>query len=287
MPKGVGILTAGVDILRVRAEITVLGFGLNNQIWVIDHKVLYGDPDTDPRAANSKLWIDIDRYLNRDFKHEGGRPIQIETAFIDVGDAATTKTVRRYCFDRMYRKVFAIVGSDKEKVGFSGSFFRDGNTKHPVFKLGVNALKTELFHRLQVQPRKEGVVDEPTGYIHFPRLNSINDNYFNGLLSEKLVVKNGQKVWIPKREGIRNEALDCFGYALAAFQKEIGSDYSLLEDIVELRNLPFEAEKPDETEVNEVEIVENQEEKPVKEPEIRPAIFDFYANTPKTNYSFY
>ena len=58
-------------------------------------------------------------------------------------------------------------------------------------------------------------------YCHFPRRDDYGTRYFNGLLSEHLVYKEGHRQpwqWekIPGHE--RNEALDCRNYALAAFK---------------------------------------------------------------------
>ena len=56
-PEGVVLLTAGVDVQANRIELTILGIGLNEEIWVIDHIVLYGDPSV------ATIWLKLDEEL--------------------------------------------------------------------------------------------------------------------------------------------------------------------------------------------------------------------------------
>jgi phage terminase large subunit GpA-like protein len=82
-------------------------------------------------------------------------------------------------------------------------------------------------------------IEEPgAGYIHFSE--NLNDEYFKQLTAEKIVTKfhKGFK----RREFIktrpRNEALDCFVYALAAYAI-VGINVNSLAD-------RMEAQEPDE-----------------------------------------
>ncbi|MCV5761347.1 phage terminase large subunit family protein, partial [Escherichia coli] len=47
VPYGVLLLTAGVDTQDDRFEITVLGWGMNEECWVIAHDVIFGDLETE------------------------------------------------------------------------------------------------------------------------------------------------------------------------------------------------------------------------------------------------
>jgi len=86
-----------------------------------------------------------------------------------------------------------------------------------LYVIGVDAGKADIMGALKVQ--------EPgPKYCHFPKgMDRGYDNaFFNGLLSEKLVMKTdrGRTRWawekLPGHE--RNEALDCRNYALAALR---------------------------------------------------------------------
>jgi phage terminase large subunit GpA-like protein len=43
-PQGVAVVTAGVDVQDDRIEIELVGFGLGDESWSLDYRVLYGDP---------------------------------------------------------------------------------------------------------------------------------------------------------------------------------------------------------------------------------------------------
>ncbi|MGO8841601.1 MAG: terminase gpA endonuclease subunit [Methyloceanibacter sp.] len=49
-PQGVAIVTAGVDVQDDRIEVELVGFGLGDESWSLDYRVLYGDP------SGRELW---------------------------------------------------------------------------------------------------------------------------------------------------------------------------------------------------------------------------------------
>ena len=253
VPMGVGVLCTGVDFQADRAEISVWGFGKMNQAWLINHQVIHGDPAVDPDLSNASLYHELELYLNKPFKHGSGREIYIRTAFLDVGDSNRTTQERKFCFQRTTRKLFPCMGSRVSTDDcFSGKHIKDHNTKRPVYYVGTINAKDEIYHRLQLKFSSQG------GYIHFPkdmqgerqpRYSHINDDYFKQLTSEKLIEKKEagvvKRIWVKKPGVTRNEALDCFVYALAAFKKEFGLNLALLDDVVDFLATPFEPEETD------------------------------------------
>ena len=53
VPDDVIVMTAGVDVQDNRLELTVVGWGRDDESWVLDHITLYGDPST------PQLWTDL------------------------------------------------------------------------------------------------------------------------------------------------------------------------------------------------------------------------------------
>ncbi len=49
LAPGVAVLTAGVDVQGDRIEVQVVGWDRDEEAWVIDYRVLWGDP-SGPRA---------------------------------------------------------------------------------------------------------------------------------------------------------------------------------------------------------------------------------------------
>jgi phage terminase large subunit GpA-like protein len=143
--------------------------------------------------------------------------------FVDSG-GHKTQHVYNQCRARLQRRVFAIKGQggdgvpytkppSKVKIVVNGQAI--GQTW--LYSIGVDAGKADIMGALKVQ--------EPgPKYCHFPKgvERGYDNAFFNGLLSEKLVMKTdrGRTRWawekLPGHE--RNEALDCRNYALAALR---------------------------------------------------------------------
>jgi phage terminase large subunit GpA-like protein len=203
LPDDVLMLTAGVDVQDNRLEVSVVGWGRDDESWVLSHDTLYGDPST------PQLWSALDTSLNRQFTTTEGRTLPIRASCVDSG-GHYTNAVYQYCKRNQGRGVFAIKGVGGEGKALAGRPTKNNIAKCPLFPIGVHSAKDTLFGRLKI-----GEVG--AGYVHFA--DTLSDEYFKQLTAEKLVTKftKGFK----KREFVkvrpRNEALDCFVYAIAAY----------------------------------------------------------------------
>ena len=207
IPQQTLLLTAGVDVQDDRLEVTVVGYGRDEEMWVVEHGVLRGDPGSD------SLWNDLDGYLSRKRETEDGRSLLVEAAAIDSG-GHFTQQVYAYCAKRKSRRIWAIKGAGGfGRLIWPKSAGRAGKTSAQVFIVGVDTAKDVLFARLKR-------VHQPgAGYIHFPA--SVDEVYFDQLTAETLIYRmvQGRRVrsYKPKSSGSRTEALDCLVYAYAAF----------------------------------------------------------------------
>lgn len=207
IPQGVLMLTAGVDVQDDRLEVTIVGFGKDEETWVIEHGVLRGDP------GSESLWQDLDGYMARKRETEDGRPLLIEAQAIDSG-GHFTQQVYAYCAKRKSRRVWAIKGAGGfGRLIWPKSAGRAGKTSAQVFIVGVDTAKDVLFGRLKR-------IHQPgAGYIHFPV--SVDEVYFDQLTAETLIYRmvQGRRVrsYKPRSSGSRTEALDCLVYAYASF----------------------------------------------------------------------
>ena len=270
VPAGVGLLFCGVDIQHDRVEATVIGVGKRGHIWLIDHKIIYGNPELDPDSPGLNVWTELDAYLLKPWKHELGQDIYIRSTFVDAGDGQRSTQIKKFCFQRTSRRVFPTKGSnifDAEIVGGKTPFWIDPFTKRKGVMIGVSRAKEEFFSRLD-----HSRSPEDTGYVHFPKKECFNLEYFSQLTAEKLreEFKNGSLIreWVKIRA--RNETLDCFIYAYAAFLKEMGSQMALLDEVCDyLATPPVVDDDPLEVSVEEVSRVNSDKE---EEP------FDFYAS---------
>lgn len=217
LPKGVLVLTCGVDTQNDRLEYEVVGHGHYGETWGIKKGIIMGDPGYD------EPWERLEEVVSHVYRFKDGTGLTISMTFVDSG-GHKTQHVYNQCRARLQRRVFAIKGQggdgvpytkppSKVKIVVNGKAI--GQTW--LYVIGVDAGKADIMASLKVQ--------EPgPRYCHFPKgIDRGYDNaFFNGLLSEKLVMKTdrGRTRWawekLPGHE--RNEALDCRNYALAAFR---------------------------------------------------------------------
>lgn len=231
VPKGVGILTAGVDVQGDRLEVSVWGYGVGFESWLIKHEVLWGDP------AKADVWEALDLVRSRAYMGPGGARYKIHCVCVDSGGHHTDE-VYRYTRARQRQRVFSIKGSSAPGSAAIGRPTKGNRYKATLFVLGTEALKDTLFSRM-----KTDVVGP--GYLHFPHLD---DEYFRQLTSEKVVTRwnNGRPVrrYIKKTDRARGEALDCAAYSLAALMILGPTVYERLEYWVEKMQVAGDNREP-------------------------------------------
>ncbi len=210
VPDEVKLLTAGVDTQDDRLECEVVGWGVNNQSWGIEYKVIYGDP------GGAELWRELDEFLLRVRRKLSGEGLSISCVCVDSG-GHYTDAVYKYCKGRTRRRVFPIVGRGRWGMASVSRPSRNNRARVPLFTLGVSTLKGVLASRLKAE-RGEG------GYCHFPSNpgRGYDEVYFQGLLSERMVIRRERGRDVVRFELLdrktRNEPLDCRVYAMGAYE---------------------------------------------------------------------
>jgi phage terminase large subunit GpA-like protein len=207
-PDDCVLVTAGVDVQGDRLEATLIAWTAKEQARVLHHVRLYGNP------AEPKLWDELDELLTQPIITESGALLSIRAACIDSG-GHHTQEVYRFCGERGGRRVLAIKGQAGSKpiwpTKLSNKKLRHGAMLHIV---GVDTAKDVIHASLSV------LAPDSPKYIAFS--SALPDDYFPQLVAERRVTKynkNGAAVraWV-KKSSDRNEALDCFVYALAALK---------------------------------------------------------------------
>lgn len=203
IPDDVILMTAGVDVQDNRLEVSIIGWGRDDETYVIGHETLYGDPST------PQLWTNLDSVLNTQFETESGRQIAIRASCVDSG-GHFTNSVYSYCKKNAPRRIFAIKGVGGEGKPISGRPSKNNIGKCLLFPVGVDTAKDLLFARMRIK-------ESGAGYMHFSDV--LNDEYFRQLTAEKIVTRfhRGFKKRVFEKVRPRNEALDCMVYALAAY----------------------------------------------------------------------
>ncbi len=196
-------LTAGIDVQDNRLEMSLIGWGRDDESWSVSHTVFYGDPST------PQLWTALDSALMRRYETVTGREMGIRAACVDSG-GHFTNSVYAYCKKNYGRRIFAIKGRGGEGTAIVSKPTKNNVVKCPLFHVGVDTVKDLLFARMRID-------EVGPGYIHFN--DTLDDEYFKQLTAEKIVTKfhRGYKKRVFQKMRPRNEALDCMVYAVAAY----------------------------------------------------------------------
>lgn len=204
LPEGVLLLTAGVDVQPDRLEVELVGWGVGEESWSLDYKVIRGDPQ------GALVWQQLDVYLGTKYMHPVGVPLGPANTFIDSG-GANTVAVYDYVRERGHLGIYAVKGIGGENKPAVGTPQKNNIGKIPLVPLGVNTIKDVIHGRLKIlKPGK--------GYCHFPK--RYGKEHYEQLTAEEVRVRYHKgfpvREWYKKTEGSRNEAFDCRVYATAA-----------------------------------------------------------------------
>ena len=212
-PAGVLAITCGIDVQDNRFAVTLLGWGRDEESWVIDHQEIYGD------LSKPDVWAQLTNVITTPVEHEIFEPLPIMSTCIDSGGHFTHEV---YAFAREHRayNVMAIKGQSQKNKPIIGRPTKvDLNVKRHTLKngaevwpVGTDTAKSTIYSRLKLN-------EVGPGFTHFHA--ELEPDYFQQLTAEKLQTRylRGFPVreWV-KKPGARNEALDTFVYGLAAMQ---------------------------------------------------------------------
>lgn len=214
IPDEVRLVTFGGDTQDDRIEVTFFGWGADEECWVLRHDVLLGD------TAKKAVWDLLDDCVKQPFSTVGGRRLLAQAGCID-SQGHRGEMVHAFCRSRLHRRIYPVKGQGNDPRGskliWPKTPSRTKNSGDRLYMVGTDTAKDALAARLSIIPQSNG---EPTPYaIHFPH-EGLSADYFDQLTAEHAVtaVQGGReyRVWRPKAEGLRNEALDCFVYGIAA-----------------------------------------------------------------------
>lgn len=256
LPDGVLCLTCGVDTQDNRLEYEVVGYGFFGEEWGIEKGIILGKPDAEDTPELESVWNRLDRVIDKEWAYEDGKTLKISLTFVDSG-GHYTQDVYEQCANRINKMVFAVKGKGGEGIPYitppsKVKIVKEDSKGRKVvvgkawlYNIGVDSGKEKIMSSLKVQ--------EPGArYYHFPKQEEkgYDSNYFKGLLSEKMTLKNGKWQWVKLPGHERNEPLDIRNYANAAFRILNPN----LENIAEMLKMSNE----------EIQIVKKKKKKVVK-----------------------
>jgi phage terminase large subunit GpA-like protein len=209
MPDWVVYLTAGVDTQDDRYEGRVWGWGAGKECALIDRFILYGDP------ASQVLLDKVALRLNQSYPRNDGIVLNIGTTCWDSG-GHYSDTVYSMSKKLGLFRVVPIKGANIYGKPIANFPRKRSNKGVYLTEVGTDNAKELIMAMMRTQPS----VDTRTpGAIHLPLNDSIcDDTELQQLTSERKLPtrRDGRIVYRWDAGGRRNEAIDCFVYALAA-----------------------------------------------------------------------
>lgn len=212
VPARAPVLTAGVDVQVDRFELLVKAWGPAGERWVVDFRSIPGDPRR-PETHQALL-----EALGRRYTHASRHMLPIHATCIDSGYA--TEEVYEFVQRHQVRRIYATkghAGRSGEPIVGKPSEKRYGRNPRPVrtYPINVDDAKADVMGSV-------ALADPGPGYMHFPLLDSIDEEFFAQLCAEHRETRQNKAgiathmVWVQDRQ--RNEALDCAVLSLAAFR---------------------------------------------------------------------
>lgn len=206
-PAAILLATASVDTQDDRLEATRLGWGMGEECWILEHVIFYGDPSA------PELWREVERWRCRAVRTADGRAVATTAMCVDTGGHHSL-IASRFSVAAMREgpgRVYAIRGmGGAGKPAWPKRASKNNKARVNLFSIGVDTLKDMMFARLRV-------ATPGPGYVHFPK--TVDPQYFRQITAERVITKyiKGFPVRAYHKDpSARNEALDCFVYALAA-----------------------------------------------------------------------
>jgi phage terminase large subunit GpA-like protein len=211
IPEDVVCLVQGVDIQGgggtkdERIEVSTWGIGLEEHMYLIQHDVIYGDPN------QGTVWEGLDILLTTEWEHPNGGKLKVECTAIDTGGLATN-SVYNYCRARKGSGVIGIKGSSqsgqpaigrgsKVDLNYRGKPIKGGVI---VYMVGTDTIKDVLYSRLKFNNK-----------LHFHAQTT--EEYFKQFTGERKVLKkSGRGTQYVQKKNQNVEVLDCACYAYAA-----------------------------------------------------------------------
>lgn len=208
-PRGVLMITAGVDVQDNRFAVQVCGWGRGEEFWALDWIELPCDP------SRAESWDMLEEYLNTPIENAFGVSMRIEMAAIDTGGHFHHEVVH-HCRVAQNRGRMAIKGlstphnpvlrtrPSKIEYNYRGKPVRGGGE---IWGIGTDTAKSAVYTRLW------GDGESEDGHIRMHFSSDLPDEYFHQLTAEHY--DTAKRRWLnPGKK--RNEAIDTVVYGYAA-----------------------------------------------------------------------
>lgn len=239
VPNWVVYLTAGIDTQDDRYEGRIWGWGAGKEAALIDRFILYGDP------ASQVLKDKVAERIAQSYARADGVVLNIGVAGWDSGGHYTDDV---YAMSKKLGLMRVIPLKGANVYGKPIANFPRKRTAKGVYltEVGTDNAKELLMSMLRIAPDVD--VRKP-GAIHFPLNEAVCDDVeLQQLTSERKVPvrDKGRVIYKWSAGKRRNEALDCFVYALAALYIAIEKFGINLDKLSQVTPIAISSDQPKE-----------------------------------------
>ena len=190
-------LTASVDVQADRLEVSLYGWGVGLENWLIEYLIIDGSPGAD------QTWAELETWLLEP------RDMPIVATAVDTGGHHTQK-VYDFCKAREHRRIFAVKGhaTAGRPIAPKGPSIV-GRQKVKLFMVGTDTAKAMIHSHFAIE--RVG-----PGYCHFP--DDLDREFYDQLFAEEQRTRKTRGYTVHEWHKVRdrNEALDLRVYAYAA-----------------------------------------------------------------------
>lgn len=228
VPPWVVAIFGGIDTQDDRYEGRFWGFGAGEESWLIHKFILTGDP------ASVELRKKVGLELKKRFVRADGSVLTLERACWDQGGHYSDE-VREESIKHGVNWIIPVFGAStygKPIATWPRKKTKVKGGRVYLVEVGTDNAKELIYNRLTLQPDLSGA--PVPGCVHLPANEMLcGEDELRQLTAEKrkwVIVKH-RRVQRWDAGGRRNEALDCFVYALAALritQQRFGMNLDLL-----------------------------------------------------------
>lgn len=214
MPAGALMPVGGADIQKNRIELTIVGWGIDMESWIIDHQIFWGETKykTGDALIGLRNFLRTKKYKIKD------QLIPIALTAIDTGynpkkpnqlDNDNDITTEHIVYDFVAKtpRTIACRGNpDLRDMVIKEERVKRRSLLKRRYDVAVNDLKDETYIKMDY-------VEGTVGMIHFSK--NLSEEYFRGFVSE-IYAETLPGKWGWKKIYDRNEPLDCYILSRAA-----------------------------------------------------------------------
>lgn len=242
VPKPVKLITAGADFQIDRSELEFVGWGEGEESWGLGYHILYGDFSVMQRKGEPWAFDQIEQLMTREFIREDGARLKVCAAAFDIGYSHVERALIQYLRPRLIRRYYPTRGAGGPHSKWA-PIYAKGRRQEKIlqFIVGTNRAKQLWYRRATI-----GVAGP--GYIHIPKTDDYNEEWFKQFLAEDSHTERDRGIEMqifempktPKEGGTdRNEALDIrVGALVALYIRSGGSINWEFEEKQNLKTIP-------------------------------------------------